>query len=103
MEAPGYEEEDDRPRRRQPVAPHRGGLILTLGILSLVLCGIFTGIPAWIMGNNDLAQMRAGLMDRSGEGMTQAGRICGMISVILNLVGIGCFGISLLVGLLMGR
>jgi hypothetical protein len=26
--------------------PHRGGLILALGILAFVLCGIFTAIPA---------------------------------------------------------
>lgn len=34
--------------------PHRGTLILVLGILSLTMCGLFTGIPAWIMGKNDL-------------------------------------------------
>jgi hypothetical protein len=31
--------------------------------------------------------MAAGRMDRSGEGLTQAGKICGMISVILQIVG----------------
>ena len=32
-------------------------LILIFGILSLVVCGVF-GPFAWIMGNNDLAQIR---------------------------------------------
>src|SRR5262245_31418149 len=31
---------DDRPRRRRPRGePHRGAMILTFGILSLVMCG----------------------------------------------------------------
>jgi hypothetical protein len=68
--------------------PHRGTLILILGILSLFLCGIFTGIPAWIMGNNDLKEMDAGAMDPSGRSVTNAGRICGMISTILVILGI---------------
>jgi hypothetical protein len=39
------------------------------------------------MGNNDLREMTAGIMDPSGRGMTQAGKICGMIGVILAIVG----------------
>jgi hypothetical protein len=31
--------------------------------------------------------MRRGEMDREGEGTTQAGRICGMISSILMMAG----------------
>ena len=42
---------------------HRGTLILVLSILSLVLCGLFTGIPAWIMGKGDLIKIRGGTMD----------------------------------------
>jgi hypothetical protein len=40
--------------------PHRGTLILILGILSFVACGIITGIPAWIMGSSDLKARSAG-------------------------------------------
>jgi hypothetical protein len=69
------------------VQPHRGTTILVLGILGLVCC-IICGIIAWVMGNNDLRQMAAGTMDRSGEGATKAGKICGMISVLLALAGI---------------
>ena len=67
--------------------PHRGTLILVLGILSLVICG-FLGIPAWIMGSRDLAQMQAGQMDPSGRSLTNAGRICGMIATILLIVAV---------------
>lgn len=64
--------------------PHRGVLILVFGILGLVMCVIF-GIVAWVMGSGDLKQMDAGAMDPSGRGLTQAGKICGMIAVILNV------------------
>ncbi len=66
---------------------HRGALILVLGILSLVMCGLFTAIPAWIMGGNDLKEMDAGTMDPSGRGLTNAGRILGIIVTILSIVG----------------
>ncbi len=69
------------------LAPHRGTLVLVLGILGLVIC-MPCGIAAWIMGNSDLAAMGRGEMDRAGEGMTKAGKICGIISVILAIVGI---------------
>ena len=69
--------------------PHRGTLILVLGILSLVLCGFFTGIPAWIMGKGDLEKIQAGQMDPEGQGMTKAEMICGMICCIIYAVLIG--------------
>ena len=66
--------------------PHRGTLILVLGILGLVICGPL-GIAAWVMGNGDLKEMDAGALDPSGRSMTNAGRICGMIATILMIVG----------------
>jgi hypothetical protein len=45
------------------------------------VCGFFTGIPAWIMGRNDLKKIKAGLMEPEGEGSTKGGMICG-ISVV---------------------
>lgn len=69
--------------RYRYTAAHRGGLILALGLISwFVGCPIF-GLFAWIMGNNDLREMRLGRMDPSGMGLTQAGQIIGMIHVIL--------------------
>lgn len=66
--------------------PHRGSVVLTLGILGIVLCFIL-GIFAWVMGSGDLQKMRAGQMDPSGYGTTQAGMICGMIATILAGIG----------------
>ena len=88
------DDRNDRPRRRY-LTPHRGGMILTFGIMAV--CGIVTivfGPMAWIMGTADLREMRAGRMDPSGEGMTQAGRIMGIISVcilILSLLAVCLF------------
>jgi hypothetical protein len=66
--------------------PDRGGIVLALGILSWAVgCPVF-GILAWVMGNNDLSEMRQGSMDRRGQGMTEAGRLVGMLHVILSLI-----------------
>jgi len=78
-----------------PLKPHRGVAILVLGILGIVVCFI-CGIIAWVMGNNDLREMAAGIMDPSGRGMTQAGKICGMIGVILAIVGM-CIWLLLMI------
>lgn len=76
--------------------PHRGTLILVLGILSLVVCAPL-GIAAWLMGNGDLKLMDAGQMDSTGRSTTNAGRICGMIGTILFVLGL--LGIILIFGL----
>lgn len=67
--------------------PHRGTLVLVLGILGIVLCGI-CGIVAWVMGRSDLKEMDAGLMDPSGRGVTNAGKICGIVGTILMGLGL---------------
>lgn len=77
----------------QPMRPHRGVMILVFGILGLVCCVIF-GIVAWVMGNGDLREMSEGRMDPSGQSLTQAGKICGIISVALAILG-------MIVGILM--
>ena len=67
--------------------PHRGGLVLVMGLLGFVVgCPIFS-LMAWVMGSHDLAQMRAGRMDRSGEGLTQTGQVLGMILSVLWIIG----------------
>ncbi len=67
------------------------------------LGGLVCGIIAWVMGNTDLAEMRAGRMDREGESQTSSGRICGMIAVILHIVAVvGLFGFCCLIPALTG-
>jgi hypothetical protein len=73
---------------------HRGTLILVLGILSLIICQPL-GIASWLMGNGDLRAMDAGTMDPEGRGLTQAGKICGVVSVVIFAIGlvVGVLGV----------
>lgn len=76
--------------------PHRGQGIVVLGIVGLLCCFI-CGIIAWVMANNDLREMAAGTMDPRGRGLTQAGKICGIISVIPAIL-ILCLLVVALIG-----
>jgi predicted Zn finger-like uncharacterized protein len=77
--------------RRADLAPHRGTMVLVLGICSLgamlifplAIAGIVCGIIAWIFGHKDLARIKNREMDPEGEGPTKAGMICGMIGTIV--------------------
>jgi hypothetical protein len=72
-------------------------LILVLGILSLVCCGLL-GPVAWIMGNNALRDIDAGLGNPNDRGLVVAGRILGIIvTVLLVLEILICGAIFLLV------
>jgi hypothetical protein len=100
-----------RPSRR-----HRGGLVLTLGILSWTNFCCFTtgqsssgvdalsvlafrfslficGVVAWLIGNCDLRAIREGKMDRAGRGLTKAGMALGSVATIL----VGCWFLACLV------
>jgi hypothetical protein len=88
--------------------PHRGGLVRLLGGVSLVLgalamCGGVTGlvglpmgIAAWKMGHEDLAKMRAGLMDRRGQGKTRQGCDCAVFGMLLSLFFLGGYALLVL-------
>lgn len=77
---------------------HRGGLILALGIVSWVTGCFFIGIAAWIMAVGDLKKMRAGVMDNSGMGLTQAGMIIGIIHTVLGGLGFAFFILMMFIG-----
>jgi hypothetical protein len=66
--------------------PQRGGVILALGIVGIVVCFI-CGIIAWVMGQKDLKEMREGLRDPSGMQITKAGWICGIVGTVLGILG----------------
>jgi hypothetical protein len=83
--SPPYELEPDSVE----VEPHRGIMIMVLGIMSFFTVGIVLGPIAWIMGNTDMRKIRAGVMDKEGEGMTEAGRVCGMVATLLWLAAVG--------------
>ena len=73
---PGY------PQAGGYAKPHRATLVLVLSILSWFVCFI-CGIVAFFLAKSDLREMKAGLMDRSGEGMTQAAYWLSLVHMIL--------------------
>ena len=75
--------------------PHRGVLILVLGILGLILCQIFSPF-AWVMGKGDMEKIDSGKMDPEGRGLTQAGMICGIVGTAIMILGL----LAVIVGLL---
>jgi hypothetical protein len=72
--------------------------ILVLGILSLVVCQIL-GPIAWVMGNNELAGIDAGRRPPQNRGTAQAGRILGIISTVLMIIGVVFLFVLLIIGL----
>lgn len=73
----------------------RGVLILILGILSLTTLGPLAGIPAWVMANTDLKKIEQGIISRSEQSFTRAGKIMGIISTAL--LGVIVIGIATVV------
>jgi hypothetical protein len=86
---PAEDEEEERPRRKRRrsgggrMEPHRGVMILVFGILSLFCCPLIFGSLAISFANTDLAKMDDGTMDDSGAGLTKAGRVIGIVGLIL--------------------
>jgi len=111
----GWPDEDDeglprkrRRRMRLDCEPHRGDLVRLLGTASLVLgvvalCGGVTGlvglpmgIAAWKMARDDLAKMRAGLMDRRGEKKTRRGGDNAVFGILLSLLFVAIYALFVL-------
>jgi hypothetical protein len=59
-----------------------------LGILSIPCCGLFTGIPAIILGRRALAEIDAAPGQYGGRGQVNAGYICGIVGTVLSVIGI---------------
>jgi hypothetical protein len=66
----------------------RATLILVLGILSIPCCGLFTGIPAIILGNTAKKEIAASGGTIGGSGAVNGGYICGIIGTVLSIIGI---------------
>jgi uncharacterized membrane protein YjgN (DUF898 family) len=68
-------------------------LVLILGIVSLVVCGL-VGPFAWTMGNRVIREIDASNGQVGGRSQANAGRICGIVATAL--LGLG---LLLLVGI----
>jgi len=74
----------------ETLEPHRGGLILAMGITAVILscCYVPFGVVPWVMGARDLARMRAGEMDPAGRSLTQAGQVCGIVGTAASALNL---------------
>lgn len=107
--APQYPGEAQQPGTPYPAAPQYGGAgqypgggygqpaygypknslgvwSLVLGIVGIVLCGFFTGIPAIIVGSKAKKAVAAG--EANNGGMALAGIILGWVSIAFMVLGI---------------
>lgn len=85
---PSHFQQTSSTRSTAYLQPHRGPLILILGILGIAMNCFLFSLFAWVMGASDLQAMAEGRMDRSGEGLTRVGYYLGMIISILAFAGI---------------
>jgi len=71
-----------------PVAPDhpQATLVLVLGIVGLVVCGLVAPF-AWVMGGRVVREIDASGGQLGGRSQAQAGRICGIIGTCL--IGLG--------------
>ena len=48
------------------------------------------------MGNNDMKEIEAGIMDPSGRGLTQAGMIIGIVGTVILVLSLGFGGLRVI-------
>ena len=97
------------PNQNQPAAPGQGAntsgpkaiTALILGILSVLCMGFMAGIPAIIIGQMELKDIKAGKSPASGENIAKIGYILGIVGTVLSclamlaMAAITAFGISM--------
>lgn len=85
------------PQSMQPLPQGMAVTAMVCGILSLTLCGCFTGIPAAICGWIGMKQADRG--EAGGKGMAVAGLIMGIVNLVLTglvvLFYIAIFGLAI--------
>ena len=70
-------------------APKTSGMAvasLVLGILSFVMCSVFTGIPAIICGHISRSRIRSSAGTLTGDGLGLAGLIMGYVNLAFSLM-----------------
>jgi hypothetical protein len=90
------------PRAWEPVTPAadsgRATTALVLGIVSILFCGLFTGIPAMVLGRRAQREIDASQGRMGGRGTATAGFVTGLIgtawSAFAAVLVIGVFALG---------
>jgi hypothetical protein len=92
-------------------ARHRGGVLLALGILSIVfgvpslylfvpsLVGLPLALVAYLIADHDLSRMWAGRMDPGGRASASAAQWCALTGFLLSALGLtlGCIALGVVI------
>ena len=97
----------DLPQSTPPSSPGgpypeqgQAATVLVLGILSIVVCQLL-GPVAWKLGGDELRAIAEGRRPPDGQGLAQAGRICGIVGTCFLALALLFLAFSL-VALLLG-
>ena len=89
-----------------PVAPpasSKATTSLVLGIVSIVMCGLFLGVPAMIVSRQAKQEIAASQGRLGGEGMATAGFVTGLIGTIWSVLGVILVVVLIAVGGVIGN
>ncbi len=81
------------PPTATPVSNTKALVSLVLGILSLVCCGFFAGLPAVFLGRSELKAIDQGRAPESNRNLAKLGFIFGLIGTILSLIAITVYAV----------
>lgn len=76
---------------------------LVLGILSVFCCGLFTGIPAIILGKMARREIAQNPQTQQGDGLALAGFIIGIISTVLSVLALIFYTILFIIAINTGH
>jgi hypothetical protein len=109
-ETPPYQPNQYPPPGQQypmpPVAPPNSSKATTsliLGIVSIVMCGLFLGVPAMIVSRQAKQEIAASQGRLGGEGLATAGFVTGLIGTIWSVLGVILVVVLIAVGGVIGH
>ncbi|HET6627658.1 MAG TPA: DUF4190 domain-containing protein [Nocardioidaceae bacterium] len=70
----------------QPQTNKKAMWSMILGIVGLLCCGLFAGIPAVILANMGKKEIGASGGAQTGAGMATAGLILGIIAIVWSII-----------------
>lgn len=89
-----------------PAAPGQNNskaiIALVLGILSLVCCGLFAGIPAIFVARSELKSIDEGLSPETNRTLAKVSLILGIIGTVLSALGILIYAAIFIIAIVSG-